>query len=301
MANRKLKTRIEELERRQPAARACVSTQFDKDALELYPIQFELHGKTYPDYSVFEQTSIAIRGRELVYQICGPIVPAHKDPKWNQRTSASREFKWCFQREPVEGDLLRCEHVRMMRGPEVNDIEFNAQIEAWRRQLPQLPCPLKFEDGRLFKRQRNGEWLEAVEVSWKAHWWGVECDARGTPEAWAYGRSPEFWSEPDPDPLGRMPSISAVTFLGLIDGKMACRPATDEEQRGPEEDEFFREIFCSEPTSAPPPGHSWVRNLRNGFYGSLPMEDLAAATRGPNPDYTVYNWSPRKRSTKPSG
>lgn len=61
---------------------------------------------------------------------------------------------------------------------------------------------------------------------------GVECDARGAPERWAYGQFPEFWSEPDPDPLGRMPSIRAVTFLGLIDGKMACRPATDEEQRG---------------------------------------------------------------------
>jgi hypothetical protein len=70
---------------------------------------------------------------------------------------------------------------------------------------------------------------------------------------------------------------------------------------GPEEDEFFREIFCREPTIAPPPGHGWVRDLRNGFYGSLRMEDLAAATGGPNPDYTVYNWSPRKRSMKPRG
>src|SRR5437667_7195723 len=138
MANTRLKTRIEELERRQPAARACVSTQFDRDALELYPIQFELHGKTYPDHTVFEQTSIAIRGRELVYQICGPIIPVHKEPKWNQRTSASREFK----------------------------------------------C-----------------WFEAVEVSWRAHWWGVESDARGAPEAWAYGQDPELGSEPDPHPI----------------------------------------------------------------------------------------------------
>jgi hypothetical protein len=224
MANTRLKTRIEELERRQPAARACVSTQFDKDALELYPIQFELHGKTYPDHTVFEQTSIAIRGRELVHQICGPIIPVHKDPKWNQRTSASREFKCCFEREPVEGDLLRCEHIRVMRGAEMNEIKFSPQIEAWRRQLPHLPCPLKFEDGRLFRRQRNGEWVEAVEVSWRAHWWGVECDAQGAPEAWAYGQYPEFWSEPDPDPLGRMPSIRAVTFLGLIDGKWHAGP-----------------------------------------------------------------------------
>ena len=59
------------------------------------------------------------------------------------------EFEHCFCREPVKGDLLRWEHVRVMRGPEFNEAKFRAQIEAWGRQLPQLQCPLKFEDGRL--------------------------------------------------------------------------------------------------------------------------------------------------------
>jgi hypothetical protein len=44
-----------------------------------------------------------------------------------------------------------------MCGPEINEIKFGDQIEAWQRQLPHLPCPLKFEEGRLFKRQRNGD------------------------------------------------------------------------------------------------------------------------------------------------
>jgi hypothetical protein len=94
-------------------------------------------------------------------------------------THASSEFRYCFNREPVEGDLLRWEHVRAMCGPEINEIKFGDQIEAWQRQLPQLPRPLKLEEGRLFKRQRNGDWLEALDVSWMARWWGVECDARG--------------------------------------------------------------------------------------------------------------------------
>ena len=93
-----------------------------------------------------------------------------------------------------------------------NEIKFSPQIAAWQRQLPDLPCPLKFENGRLFKRQRNGGWFEEVSVNWTTHWWDVECDARGTQEY------------PDPDQLTRMPSILGVVFLGVIDGKHACRP-----------------------------------------------------------------------------
>jgi hypothetical protein len=104
----------------------------------------------------------------LQRQKYGPIIPVHECPGWSQWTHASSEFRHCFNREPVEGDLLRWEHVRAMRGPEINEIKFGDQIEAWQRQLPQLPCPLKFEEGRLFKRQRNGDWFEAVDVSWRA-------------------------------------------------------------------------------------------------------------------------------------
>ena len=218
-----------------------------------------------------------------------PHRPAYQDPKWNQRTNASTEFEYCFCREPVKGDLLRWEHVRVMRGPELNEAKFRAQIDAWERRLPQLSCPLKFEDGRLFKRQRDGEWFEAVDVSWSAHWWGVECDARSAPEEWAYGTCPELWSDPDPDPLARMPSIVAVTFLGVIEGKMACRVATEEEQRRPEEDQFFREVLCQAPKSDPPPGYSWVRGIRSGFYWAVPIEGLTAATGVPNAHYTLHS------------
>ena len=78
--------------------------------------------------------------------------------------------------------------------------------------------------------------------------------------------------------MARMPSILAVTFLGVIDGMNACRPATDEELRRPEPDEFFRELWCREPKTDPPPGRIWVRDRRNGFYGTLPVENVAAAT-----------------------
>jgi hypothetical protein len=93
----------------------------------------------------------------------------------------------------------------------------------------------------LFKRQRNGDWVEELSVSWMAHWWDVECDARGAQE---YA---------DPDQLVLMPSILGIAFLGLIDGKHACRPATDEELRRPETNEFFREFWRDEATTDLPP------------------------------------------------
>jgi len=99
-----------------------------------------------------------------------------------------------------------------------------------------------------------------------------------------------------------MPSILAVTFLGLIDGKNVCRPATDDEQRRPEADHFFGELLCREPTTAPPPGRIWVRNLRTGFYGTIPMADVAVATEGPNAEYTLYEpplpWHSKKRGLR---
>jgi hypothetical protein len=142
-------------------------------------MQFELCGNVYPDSSAFHEKPIAVRGRELVRKT---IVPAHEDPKWNQRTAASSRFVHCFNREPAEGDLLRWEHVRVINGPEFNLDKYQAQIEAWNRQLPHLPCPLKFENDRLFKRLRTGEWFEAVDVNWGSHWRHVEDEARSFQE-----------------------------------------------------------------------------------------------------------------------
>jgi len=89
--------------------------QRDDDALLLYSMAFELHGRTHPDWSTFSATSIAATGKELRDNICGPIVPLHEDPTYSRRTDASGEFQHCFDREPRAGDLLRWEHVRTMR------------------------------------------------------------------------------------------------------------------------------------------------------------------------------------------
>ena len=83
-------------------------------------------------------------------------------------------------------------------------------------------------------------------------------------------------------------ALLGVTFLGVVDGKHRCRPATEEELRQPETDEFFQEIWCTEPETASLPGRVWVRNRKNGFYGMVAVEDLALATKETDALYTPW-------------
>ena len=261
--------------------------QRDQDALELYQMTLQLNGRTYPDRTIIQNLPIMLRAKELRLLKYGPVIPIHECPEWSRWTSSSHEFELCFGREPKMGDLLRWEHVRTMRGPEMNELTFQPQIEAWHRQLADLPCPLKFEDGRLFKRTRTGDWFEEVSIAWQSHWMFVEKDAGVDYPDGLY----ELLMQPDSDvhSLATM-SVMGVTFLGLIDGKHACRPATKEELRQPEVDEFFRESLCSEPTLAAPPGFVWLRNRGSGIYGAFSVEDALQLTEGPLAEYARYDF-----------
>jgi hypothetical protein len=245
--------------------RSSEDVQRDEDALQLYHMTFELYGQVYPDWSAIQHRAILVRANELRLQKYGPIVPLHERPTWSQRTRASGEFESCFDREPKAGDLLRWEHVRTRRGPEMNEITFLPQIEAWERQMSDIPCPLKLVDGHLFKRTRKGDWFEELSGTWLAHWRYVESEVGDTTGDSIYGASTQLGSGLNDS--GATLSILAVTFLGVIDGKHVCRPATEQELQQPETDEYFRELWYKKPTKEPPPGRVWVRDRSNGFYG----------------------------------
>jgi hypothetical protein len=66
--------------------------------------------------------------------------------------------------------MLRCEHVAIMHSPGLNSLRVGPIIEAWQRQLPHLTCPLKFENGRLFKRLTSGNWAENLTIQPQAKW-----------------------------------------------------------------------------------------------------------------------------------
>ncbi|MBZ5723253.1 MAG: hypothetical protein LAO03_23190 [Acidobacteriia bacterium] len=104
----------------------------------------------------------------------------------------------------------------------MNGFRFGRFIEAWQRRVPELPCPLKFEDGRVFERREprfnNGqEWEEVLDYRPEWNWRWVEEEAKGMK-----GELSE---------LDSIPTIAGVVFLGLIDGKHKCRPATEDELR----------------------------------------------------------------------
>lgn len=146
-----LERRVEKLEQHQFAPRAGRSAQFDYDAGTIYRATPYLSATVY-SYDKIKSAGIYDRGRELHEKRYGPIVPAYLDPHLKRSTLASIEFEFVFDREPKVGDILRFEHVATLHAAEVNAYYFGEFIAAWHRQLSHLECPLRFEDGTLFKR-----------------------------------------------------------------------------------------------------------------------------------------------------
>src|ERR1022692_1594869 len=119
---------------------------------------------------LLENTQAYARGEAISRARSVPVVPSHLDPVSRRSTMASRAFERIHGREPTAGDVFRFAHVNewLSRHPKGLDIGHAIFIEAWQRQIPELPCPLKQENGLLFCRydpaSNNGvEWEEAKE------------------------------------------------------------------------------------------------------------------------------------------
>jgi hypothetical protein len=147
------------------APRLSQSVQFDEDAYLIYRAVCEYFDATMdPTYHEVEPTEVYTRGKELRDSRHGPIIPFHLDEHAKRSTFASWEFELAFGREPTAGDMLRCYHVGIVHNPELSSAWLGRFFEAWRRQLPDMICPLKFEDSRLFKRLTSGTWEEDVTI-----------------------------------------------------------------------------------------------------------------------------------------
>jgi hypothetical protein len=229
-----LRRRVEKLERQQFAPGATYSAQFDDDALTIYRGMPYLDATMFPSYDKVQPTEIYARGKELHEKRYGPIIPAYLDSHLKQSTLASIEFEFVFGREPRAGDILRFQHVATLHAPQASAYYFGEFIEAWHRQLSRFECPLRFEEGTLFKRWipehrlQDARWEQDSSIEPDEKWWGIECEMNRR-----LGRSTLDAEEG-----------LALTFLGVsgVDGKHECRPATAEELRAPE-DEF--EQLCS--------------------------------------------------------
>jgi hypothetical protein len=213
------------------AARAILGSmnrisQSDMDARILYGGACYVNARTNPSSSDLEVTDVYRRGKEVYLRQNGPPIPCHLDPLYLRQTSASLRFEIVFKREPKAGDVLTFDQLLKWQAahPYGHDIGIRWFIEAWGRQLPEMPCPLKQEGDRLFHRlntryDKGLEWEEETDMPAERYWQSIEKEALNK----SYG---ETSGEPWP-PISTIPTIPAVTFMGVVNGKHRCSPATE--------------------------------------------------------------------------
>jgi hypothetical protein len=221
-------------------------SQFDSDARLIYgrmscpSFGLPCGAALAPD---IRHTTVYARGMEVAEMLRGPIIPAHLNQRQKRITRASGEFEICFGREPVAGDVFHYQHIALVHHPDLIEMETNLFVKAWGRRLGEFPCPVKFENGRLFHRATRGrpgstpEWVEDISVTAQSIWRGIEEHLKWR----APGRTGNTISH---DPLESIPTIPAITFLGvgpepdpftgMVEEKHRCRPATEEEIQRPE-------------------------------------------------------------------
>jgi hypothetical protein len=190
--------------------------EYDSDCMTLADATVHFNARMDPNYSEVESTAVYSRGAQLLRER-HPVIPAHLDKHLRRSTTASLYFELFSGREPIAGDVLSFEAIEFLFGAEMRQLQYGFIIAAWERQLKPLPCPLKLDSGRLFRRLNpkfnNGvEWEEATDEYPEAQWHHVEWGLL-----------------PDRGVSGIVPHTTAVVFLGLVDGEHRCRPATAEE------------------------------------------------------------------------
>jgi hypothetical protein len=257
-------------------------SQYDEDARLIYG---EMSGSGFglpcgctltPGSWDIRNTAVYARGKEVSEMLRGPIIPAHLNEHHKRFTRASRQFEICFGREPVAGDVLHFHQVALVEHPDLTEITTNWFIQAWDRRLAELPCPVKFENGRLFKRVIQGrpgsipQWVEDISVQPQAIWLEIEKDIKWRELGMPLHQSAEALGLS----LEAVPTIPAITFLGvepetnphsgMTENKHRYRAATEEEIERPEIEPpkgsvlavlklriFAREGRCKNPLQTP--------------------------------------------------
>jgi len=83
---------------------------------------------------------------------------------------------------PRVGDILRFAQVATLHAPQANAFYFGEFIAAWHRQLSKLDCPLRLEEGAVFKRLRpegrmlDARWKQDSSIGSEEKWRAIEYD-----------------------------------------------------------------------------------------------------------------------------
>ena len=165
-------------------------SQYDHDCLQIVSLLAYTTYANSPNESDIRHTDVWKRGWELD-QAFNPIVPSHLDPfqreeKRFQRCRDSYLFFYCLHhRLPTTGDILRRDDIEAVWGLKVLEQSIRAMRAAWARRLPQFPCPVKLEDGRV--QLRSADSKPGQEI-WQQHlgpttapeiWTLIECETLG--------------------------------------------------------------------------------------------------------------------------
>ena len=204
------------------AARAMLQmsrqlSSYDADCLTICCMIPYIHAGVDPDYQVLGATEVYKRGEQLHDRLYGPVVPSHLDPEDKRRTMASIFFDDINGRQPAPGDVLRYEQIAEIYCGEGFKQKIERFEQAWARRLTNLPCPLKFENGRLYCRSADskpkGAWVEN-DIGDPRFWWSdIEAAALGNPGRERTEFAPDW-----------RPAISAVVFVESEDGKRRAEP-----------------------------------------------------------------------------
>ena len=192
---------------------------YDADCYTLYNCAGHL-GQADPDSHWMQGTKAYSRGREVAEALHGPIVPIHLDPDAQRVTFASSMFKIIHGRNPRPGEILRYDDIAGVYAPEKLRAEVERFQGAWARRIPDYACPIRYEDGKILTRRREGSWVPDL-VQPAIIWRLIEDDAlrRRTP----IGTFGETIDTPQP-------TIEAVIFIESKDGKrraVAFEPGSD--------------------------------------------------------------------------
>ena len=206
------------------AARAMLQTserlsQYDEDCLQIYCAVPFIHGGVDPDYQVIEATEVYRQGEAVHEHLYGPDVPVdlyRENDRYDKCGIAALLFCAIHPEEPKPGDLLRYEEV-VQSLCEENSKVIPALERAWARRLPSLPCPLKFENGRVYyrsvKSQPQGAWVEN-HVGDPRFWWSsIEDEALGKTSSGGTEFAPDW-----------QPAIAAVVFVEFEEGVRRVEP-----------------------------------------------------------------------------
>ena len=191
---------------------------YDCDCLVIHCMVPRLYSYS-PNSREIHETDVGKRGWEL-FQTDNPTVPCHLDPFQQQQSRFRRchetymYFHVVRRRIPVPGDALQYQEIEIRWGGQEMARAVGEFRAAWAQRLPQLPCPVKFEQDRV--------WCRSAESKRGNEIWEQDEFSRTAPEIWPLIEAEAL--DVEPSATKNIPTLDAVVFQEDEDGNFYTQP-----------------------------------------------------------------------------